>query len=43
MELVECDSGKKLLTDWKLFQFCNDPFMIQCLENDCTSGKNAKS
>ena len=43
MELIECDSGEKLLTDWRLFRYCNDPFMIQCLETDCTSGINAKS
>ena len=39
-DLVECSTGEKLLTDWKLFRYCNDPFMIQCLETDCTSGKN---
>ena len=39
-ELIECETGEKLLTDWKLFRYCNDPFMIQCLETDCSSGKN---
>ena len=38
-ELIECDSGEKLLTDWKLFRYCNDPFMIQCLETACAQGK----
>ena len=38
-ELIECDTGEKLLKDWKLFRYCNDPFMIQCLETACAQGK----
>ena len=38
-ELIECDTGEKLLTDWKLFRYCNDPLMIQCLETACDQGK----
>ena len=37
-ELIECDTGEKLLKDWKLFRYCTDPFMIQCLETACAQG-----
>ena len=40
-ELVKCDTGEKLLKDWKLFRYCNDPFMIQCLEIACAQGNKA--
>ena len=38
-ELIECDTGEKLLENWKLFRYCNDPFMIQCLETACAQGQ----
>ena len=38
-ELIECETGEKLLKEWKLFRYCNDPFMIQCLETACAKGK----
>ena len=38
-ELIECDTGEKLLKEWKLFRYCTDPFMIQCLETACIQGK----
>ena len=41
-DLMECDTGEKLLENWKLFRYCNDPFMIQCLETACAKGSSIR-